>query len=201
MIFMLDTPDDLTECESEMGMAIEQLFTPLTRRNAQRPGAHFAMDNGAFSRFNPDGFRTMLAKHWDRRELCRFVALPDVVGSARRTLELFDHWYPQTEGWKRALVAQDGIENLTIPWSLIDAIFIGGSTKWKMSKDAEDVIRATKACDKWAHVGRINTPGRLEHFQPIGADSGDGTGPARFSHMREAIYKAATEPTLFSQAG
>ena len=199
MIVMLDTPDDLTECETELGLSVEQLFTPLTRRLPKRPDAHFAIDNGAFSRFDREGFFRILDKHKERRALCRFVALPDVVASARRTLEAFDHWHGILEGWPRALVAQDGIENLPIPWSAIDAIFIGGSTKFKLSKDAADVIRAAKILGKWVHAGRVNTPGRLEYFDDLGADSIDGTGLARYSWMREEIYRAANEPDLFSQ--
>ena len=130
---------------------------------------------------------------------CRFVALPDVVGSARRTLEAFDHWYGILEGWPRALVAQDGIESLPIPWSGIDAIFIGGSTKFKLGKDAADVIRTAKIMGKWVHAGRVNTPGRLEYFDDLGADSIDGTGLARYSWMRESIHRAATEPNMFSE--
>ena len=91
MIVMLDTSQKFDSCESELGCAVEQLFTPLTRYNAQRPADHFAMDNGAFSRFNTDGFLTMLEKHKERRKLCRFVAVPDVVSSAIRTLEVFEH--------------------------------------------------------------------------------------------------------------
>ena len=196
---MLDTPDDLTECESELGLSVEQLFTPLTRRLPQRPDARFAIDNGSFGKFNLEGFLRILEKHKERRDLCRFVALPDVVASARRTLEAFDHWYPKLDGWPRALVAQDGIENLPIPWALIDAVFIGGSTKFKLSTDAADVIRTAKICGKWVHVGRVNTPGRLEYVEELGADSMDGTGLARYTWMREKIYRAANEPNLFDQ--
>ena len=49
---------------------------------------------------------------------------------------------------------------------------------------------------KWCHVGRINTPGRLEYFQAFGADSCDGTGLAQYSHMRKAIYDDQTNPRL-----
>lgn len=197
MIIMMDTPESLEVCEREIGLPCEQMFTPLTRYNAQRPEQEFCMDNGGFSRFNPTGFRKMLRKHEARKHLCRFVALPDVVASARRTLECFDVWYEELEGWKRALVAQDGMEDLDIPWARIDAVFIGGSTKWKLSQAAADVVIAAKICEKWAHVGRINTPGRLEKFQEIGADSGDGSGLAQFTWMRDKIYRAVHEPGLF----
>jgi hypothetical protein len=198
MIFMADTSDDLGKLETEMGCQVEELFTPLTRRNPKRPDAPFACDNGGFSRFDSDEFEKMLAKHRDRRHLCRFVAVPDVVGNARRTLEAFEWWRDKISGWPLAFVAQDGIENLTIPWQSIDAIFIGGSTGWKLSKHAADVIRTAIICDKWVHVGRVNTPGRWEYFEGLGAHSCDGTGLARYSWMRQAIYQAANQPGLFS---
>ena len=199
MIVLLDTPQDLSECEAELGVPVEQLLTPLTRRKPQRPDQEYGIDNGAFSAFDRDGFLRLLDRNQDRKHLCRFVALPDVVGSARRTLEAFDYWYPLLSGWKKALVAQDGLEDLPIAWTLIDAIFIGGTTQWKMSKHAADVIRTAKICRKWVHVGRVNTPGRFEYFDGLGADSIDGTGLSRYSWMREKVYRSVHEPQLFSE--
>lgn len=199
MIFMMDTSESLDVCEAEIGLPCEQMFTPLTRYNAQRPDKRFCMDNGAFKRFAAEGFRKMLRKHEARKALCRFVAVPDVVASARRTLECFEFWYEQLSGWPRALVAQDGIEDLTIPWDRIDAIFIGGSTKWKLSQCAADVVRAAKICEKWTHIGRINTPNRLEYFIDLGADSGDGSGASRFTWMRENMRRQIHEPNLFTE--
>jgi hypothetical protein len=197
MIAMLDTSQDFTVCETELGVPVEQLLTPLTRYRPQRPDESFAIDNGAFSGFDRAGFERLLERHKDRQHLCRFVALPDVVASARRTLEAFEYWLERVPGWRRALVAQDGLEYLPIPWDQIDAIFIGGSTEWKLGKHAADVIRAAKICGKWVHVGRVNTPGRFEYFDGLGADSIDGTGLSRYSWMRERIYRAEHEPTLF----
>lgn len=199
MIVMLDTPQDMDECAAQLGgLPVEQLFTPLTRRRAQRPDQHFAMDNGAFANFDVRGFLNMLSKHSDRKHLCRWVAVPDVVGDARRTLEVFRYWRnrPELAGWPLAYVCQDGQENLPIPWAHIDAIFIGGSTDWKMSQSAAACVKAAKAMGKWVHVGRINTAGRYEHFRDMGADSCDGTGLARYDHMREAIHRELTEPKL-----
>jgi hypothetical protein len=196
MIVMLDTPQDLGVCAEELGCDVEQLFTPLTRRNPQKPEQPFAMDNGAYSRFEARGFLTMLEKHAPRKNLCRFVAAPDVVGSATRTLECFDHWLPQLKGWPVALVCQDGQENMAIPWGKIAAVFIGGTTAWKLGGGAAAIVRAANVIGKWCHVGRINTPGRLEYFKELGADSCDGTGLARYSHMRMAIHESAISPRL-----
>ena len=183
-------------CATELGCDVEQLFTPLTRRNPQQPERRFAMDNGAFARFEPEGFLKMLEKHRPNRDLCRFVAAPDVVGSARRTLECFANWQPKLAEWPVAFVCQDGQEHLEIPWNHCAVVFIGGTTEWKMSRHAAHIVKAAGVMGKWCHVGRINTPGRYEYFKDLGADSCDGTGLSRYSHMREAIHGRHAAPEL-----
>lgn len=201
MIVLLDTSHDLDECERELGCKVNQLLTPGTRFRPQRPEEEFAVDNSCFSRFDSAAFESLLERERPRRQLCRWVTCPDVVGSARRTLECFDAWADRLmdDGWPLALVAQDGIETLDIPWARISAIFIGGSTEWKLSKHAADVVRAGKICGKWVHAGRVNSPGRFEYFEALGADSIDGTGLSRYTWMRERIYRAITEPRLFEE--
>lgn len=196
MIVMLDTPQDLNLCSKEMGCEVEQLFTPLTRRNPQHPEMMFCIDNGAFARFEPKAFLSLLAKHEPRKDLCRFVAAPDVVGSARRTLECFKVWQPRLANWPVGFVCQDGQEGLEIPWEFCAAVFIGGSTEWKMSNHAAAIVKAAKVIGKWCHVGRVNTPGRLEYFEDLGADSCDGTGLARYSDMRHKIWHEKNQPKL-----
>lgn len=198
MIALLDTSEDLTVAQSEIGCGVEQLLTPLTRFKRQRPDDYFAIDNGCFAGFDEVAFLSLLEREHDSRKLCRFVAVPDVVASARRTLEVFEHWRYKLTGWNLALVAQDGQEDLSIPWEGIQAVFIGGSTKWKLGKAAADVCRAGKAVGKWVHAGRVNTPARFEYFAELGADSIDGTGLSRYSWMREAIHAQETKPRLFA---
>lgn len=187
MIALLDNGQDLDECAAEMGCEVGQLLTPLTRYRLRDPARPWAIDNGAFARFDADDFMALLKREEHHRERCLFVTAPDVVSSARRTLEVFSYWRPKLAGWKIALACQDGQEHLPIPWSDIAAVFIGGSTSWKCSEHAAQIIKAAKALGKWAHVGRVNHPARWEHFEKLGADSADGTGIARYSHMREAI--------------
>lgn len=157
------------------------------------------MDNGCFKKFDEASFLALLAREKHARHLCRFVCCPDIVGSAIRTLEIFEHWRHNLKNWPVALVAQDGQEGLAVPWHDISAIFIGGSTEWKMGRHAAAIIRTAKILKKWVHVGRVNTPGRFEYFEDLGADSIDGSGLARFSWMRERIHRAATSPTLFTE--
>jgi hypothetical protein len=193
----LDNGQDLAECEREIGLPVGQLLTPLTRyrlRDAARP---WAIDNGGFAQLNIPGLRSLLEREERHRENCLFVAVPDIVGSAQRTLELFDLFAPDFEGWKVALVCQDGQENLPIPWARIAAVFIGGSTNWKCSVHVEQIIKTAKLFGKWVHVGRVNHPDRFRHFEALGADSCDGTGIARYTHMRQAIAVREENATLF----
>lgn len=190
----------LDEAEAELGERCEQIFTPESRHQAYRPECRFCIDNGAFSKFEEDSFLSLLERERPRRDLCRFVCVPDVVGSARRTSEVFEHWIKRLTEWPLAFACQDGQEHLPIPWDKIATLFIGGSTEWKMSQHAAACIRAANAIGKWCHVGRVNTPGRFEYFRDVGADSIDGTGLSRYSWMREAIYKNATEPLLIPKS-
>lgn len=196
MLALLDTSEALDVCALELGCPVEQLLTPLTRFIRQKEHQEFAIDNGAFAGFDCAKFVSLLARENAAKHLCRFVTVPDVVGDARRTLEVFDHWKYQLTGWPLALAAQDGLENLSIPWKQLQAIFIGGTTAWKLGEHARAVIRAAQAMGKWVHVGRVNTPGRFEYFENLGADSIDGTGLSRYSWMREAIFASAEQPRL-----
>jgi hypothetical protein len=199
MIAMLDTSENLETCKAEIGCEVEQLFTPLTRFRCQDPQAHFGVDNGCFKRFDESAFLSLLDREYERRHLCRFVCCPDVVASAIRTLEIFERWKDNLTGWPVALVAQDGLENMAIPWEDFSAIFIGGSTQWKDGPHAAAIVRSAKILGKWVHIGRINTPGRFEKFEALGADSMDGSGLARYSWMRARIYDAQHRPTLFDE--
>lgn len=185
MIALLDNGQDLDQCASEIGVTVGQLLTPLTRYRLRTD--LFAIDNGGFSGLDIPAFLALLEREEQHKEKCLFVASPDVVGSSRRTLEVFERWKLRLSGWKLALVCQDGQEDLPMPWDDIAAIFIGGSTQWKCSSHPEHLIRAAKALDKWVHVGRVNDPRRWSHFEKLGVDSCDGTGIARYTHMRTAI--------------
>jgi hypothetical protein len=187
MIALLDNGQDLDECAVELGCETGQLLTPLTRYRLRDPSRPWAIDNGAFAKFDREAFVSLLKREEYHKDRCLFVTVPDVVGSARRTLEVFEHWRDQLGGWKLALACQDGQEHLPIPWEHIAAVFIGGSTNFKASIHATQIIKAANAIGKWVHVGRVNHPERYEHFEQLGVDSIDGSGIARYTHMRKAI--------------
>lgn len=196
MIALLDNGQDLAECAVELGCDVGQLLTPLTRYKLRDPSKPWAIDNGAFAAFDADAFMALIEREQHHRDHCLFVTVPDVVASARRTLEVFEFWRPKLMGWRLALACQDGQEHLSIPWNDIHAVFIGGSTSWKCGDGAAQIVRAAKAIGKWVHIGRVNNGVRWEHFDKLGADSADGTGIARYTHMRQAIATRDHQGTL-----
>lgn len=198
MIALLDNGQDLAQCEIELGCPVGQLLTPLTRYRLRDPNGMWAIDNGWFAGGDIPAFYSLLAREAYHKERCLFVTAPDVVGSARRTLEVFERWRPRLDGWKIALVCQDGQEDLPLPWDEIDAVFIGGTTNWKCGPHAEHIIRAASALEKHIHVGRVNTPMRWDHFEKLGVHTCDGNGIGQRTHMREAIANRHEQKDLLT---
>lgn len=140
----------------------------------------WAADNGCFSaphKFNALVYIGWLARYQYAADRCLFATMPDVVGDARATLKQMQPWprILRALGYKAALVAQDGLEDLTVPWDEFDVLFVGGSTDWKLGDAATALIREAKGREKWVHAGRVNSLRRLRHVQWQGADSADGT--------------------------
>lgn len=161
--------------------------------NAIQPGERWAADNDAFGAWDESRFRSMLDRFQDAPG-CLFVTAPDVVADARATAERFEVWQPQlaARGFPVALVAQDGAENFDLPWDRLDALFIGGSTEFKLSAAAADLGAEAKRQDKWLHVGRVNSQKRLRIAFAMQADSTDGTGWSKFPDT----YFKTDMPTL-----
>jgi hypothetical protein len=147
-------------------------------------GLPWAADNGAFSGFNEQRFLRMLDRI-EGRAGCLFVAAPDVVADAEATLGLFA-WRREiaSRGLPVALVAQDGLEALRVPWGRFDALFLGGSTDWKLGEHAQALCREAKARGKWVHMGRVNTRQRIRLAASWGCDSVDGSGFSRWPNAR-----------------
>lgn len=189
MKIMLDvSPAKLTEYRERYAHDFWQLRTPLTQY-ARAEGVPYGLDNGCFGRFERAAWERLL----DHADIDRpvFVTLPDMVGDAQRTAELFEAFWQRTQELPRALVLQDGIERVAIPWSDIVAVFIGGSDKFKTSPEAFAAARTAKMLGKWVHVGRVNTASRVLAWAGLG-DSCDGSGVARFDHMLEDVLAAVS---------
>lgn len=183
MKIMLDLgPTMISDREKKFGIDFFQLRTPLSRNRLT--GRPYGLDNGCFTKFRRATWMRMLDEAREVQPI--FAALPDVVGDARRTLELFSQFEEITEGIPRALVLQDGIGNFSIPWDRIAAVFVGGSDSFKISAECMNACKAAKILDKWIHVGRVNTVERLGQWVQI-ADSIDGSGISKYDHMLAAM--------------
>lgn len=109
--------------------------------------------------------------------LCHFAVAPDVVGDSAATLKRSAPFLPviRALGYPAALAAQDGLENLPVPWDEFDVLFLGGSTAWKLSTAARDLTAEAHGHGKPVHMGRVNSLRRLRYAHHIGCDSADGT--------------------------
>lgn len=147
--------------------------------NALIEGVVWCADNGCFGKGYPGDERwiTWLGNLRPHRDLCLFATAPDVVGKAEESLNRSLPWLePIRElGFPAALVAQDGMEDLDIPWDGFDALFIGGSTEWKLSEAARGLIVEANSRGKHTHLGRVNSRKRIRLAHSWGCDSVDGT--------------------------
>jgi hypothetical protein len=145
-------------------------------------GIPWAADNDCFQGLDPVAYTRMLtAIHGLPGGL--FVTVPDVVGDAQATLDLFDVWAERVRGTGLpvALVAQNGLTIFNAPWDRFDALFIGGTTEWKLSVDAHYLATYAKRTGKFLHMGRVNSRKRFDYARAIGCDSVDGS---KFSKWR-----------------
>lgn len=149
---------------------IGRLISPLSYN---RPPYYmpYAVDNGAFVRWDADGFKRLLG--WItfiHRPL--WILVPDVVGDRDKTLKMWDEWSPVVAetGNKLAFAAQDGMTENDVPPSA-HCVFVGGTTDWKLEN-----AHRFKGVAPLLHIGRVSTASRLRWAEKIGADSVDGTG-------------------------
>lgn len=174
--------------------AIGFISTPL-QGNKLIDGAAWCADNGCFGKGYPgdDKWLDWLETLVPYQDLCLFATAPDVVGDAEATLERSLPLLPKIRrrGYRAALVAQDGMEDLQVPWGEFDALFVGGTTKWKLSDKANQLATEARDRGKHTHLGRVNSRRRVLYAKtaipaspptdinpsghPGGYDSVDGT--------------------------
>jgi len=172
--------------------------------NGCGPGKNGMIGQG-FPGYEP--FLGMLQDHADYADDCLFAVAPDVVGDADGTLKR-SKWmleWIRYAGYPAALAAQDGLENLTVPWDDFDALFIGGSTAWKLGAAARRLIAEANRRNKWVHMGRVNTLKRLRYAATVGCHSVDGTfltfGPdINLPRLLRYLRIVNTQPTLWASS-
>jgi len=113
------------------------------------------------------------------RQTCLFVTVPDVVGDASATLKRYLETALHLVGWPLAYVAQDGQEALPFPEVPgFGTLFVGGTTKWKLSESCRSVIVTAQQSGKRIHIGRVNWRKRYNFFATMHGSEGwtcDGT--------------------------
>lgn len=187
-----------------LGRLIQPRHTSSIEKTAAS-GIPWAADNDCFQGLDADAYERMLHRISGLNG-CLFVTVPDVVADHAATAALWNEWAPIVKRHKlpRALVLQDGITTHDVPWRDVDAVFVGGSTEWKLGSDAARIVSTANARDKWTHMGRVNTERRIRYAKSIGIKSIDGTKWARFkrAHMRDGLrlVSSATQLNLLSEA-
>jgi hypothetical protein len=174
------------------------LICPAAGNSAPERGTVWAADNSAFSGFDEATFIQML-KRIEGRDDCRFVTAPDVVGDHEATLNLWEKWNPKIRnyGLTPAFVAQDGCLPDSVPWRDVGAVFIGGTTRYKLGEAAAAIVGEGNRQNVWTHMGRVNTARRILYAAALGTRSIDGSGFSRFSatHLPWAL-RLAKQPIL-----
>lgn len=168
--------------------AIGLIDTPRQRNTTQTDDLHTAdvpwcADNGCFSdRWDQTKWWQFLVNNSSRASTCLFAVAPDVVGDAAATEARSRPWLKAIRalGYPVAYVAQDGLEDLAVPWDDIDVLFIGGTTEWKLGRHAVELAHQAKQHGKRVHCGRVNSERRYQFAAApypygLGADSADGT--------------------------
>ena len=143
---------------------IGYLGTPRTLHNIP-DSMTFALDNDCFNDYNPDKIITMLKKYTSIANRCKFATVPDVVENAVKTTVLFDWWFHvyKRYGYTCAYVLQDGVTTNMIPYNRIGALFIGGSTEFKLSKYTAGIVKDAVDKGLWVHMGRVNSAARARN--------------------------------------
>jgi hypothetical protein len=86
-----------------------------------------------------------------------------------------------------AFVLQDGAERRgLVPWDApgLAAVFVGGSTAWKLGPAAADLVRQARRRGMMAHMGRVSSARRIRYARSIGCTSFDSS---RYSRWRTRL--------------
>jgi hypothetical protein len=187
MITYLANPSTPSVRDAMSSGRLAAIMTP-KQGNRLPEGAAFAIDNGCGPGADSQpgtgypgdrAYLEMLSRLSARaRSRCLFATAPDVLGDPVATLERSAPFVHRVRAWfglPIALVAQDGLEHLDVPWTWFDVLFIGGSTEWKLGPAARTLTAEAKARGKRVHMGRVNSLERLRYAAATGCDSADGT--------------------------
>ena len=179
------------------------MTTPYSVKKRPSCEWQWAADNGCFSnRWQSDQWLKWLSSI-PNTSSALFATVPDVVCDYRATLFRWSLYWQQVKelGFKTAFVLQDDATLKTMPINDMDVLFIGGSTEYKLSREAREIVEHCQNLGKWIHMGRVNTKGRIQIAYEWGCDSVDGTflafAPDANTERLIRYMKAGTQPQLF----
>jgi hypothetical protein len=196
------------EVRAAMSAGLIACMTTPAQGNRIPDGAEYACDNGKFGKGWPgaDRWFEWLCTTVDRYgpDRCLWAVAPDVPFDAAGTLAESLPWLARIRelGVPAAFAAQDGCDELGVPWDAFDVLFLAGSTEWKTGPVAEQLAREAKARGKQVHMGRVNSLARLRTAEWFGCDSADGTylafGPTKnLARLTDWLDELHHTPSLF----
>jgi hypothetical protein len=196
------------EVRAAMSAGLIACMTTPAQGNRIPDGAEYACDNGKFGKGWPgaDRWFEWLCTTVDRYgpDRCLWAVAPDVPFDAAGTLAESLPWLARIRelGIPAAFAAQDGCDELGVPWDAFDVLFLAGSTEWKTGPIAEALAREAKARGKQVHMGRVNSLARLRTAEWFGCDSADGTylafGPTKnLARLTDWLDELHHTPSLF----
>ena len=173
------------------------------------PDFAYAIDNGAWTThtrgcpFDFGAFVDAVEAHGGSAD---WVVAPDVVGGGPASLELSRGWVKWLKArCQRVLLAvQDGIPCTPATVAGFDGVAIGGLDPWKFAQLGHHCAAykpCTPSCgtsrawrdvcgpDRWLHVLRCNSQRRIRWCAMAGADSFDGSGPAKYDKHRQVLQR------------
>jgi hypothetical protein len=187
-----------------------QMVTPKAGNRLIAGGVPWALDSGVVKlvdgrpvtdpAWSPERYYDMLERYQDVPG-CLFACVPDVVADLAGTQAMWGRWWsgPTRMGYRPAWVAQDGCWYIPRP---AEALFIGGSTAWKLGPQARALAALAKRHGLWVHMGRVNSAQRMRFALEIGCDSVDGTflayGPDQnLPRLLRYLRQVNTQPSLW----
>lgn len=176
----------------DAGHGVGLMFTS-AMGNRPVPGVVWAADNGCFR--DPEGFDLQRYLGWLNardRDTCLFATAPDWPpmpdfgvpgGDWSATLDRFEEAAPviRAAGYRVALVAQSGLEVYLDQLEFwfwrgeVDALFLGGDDRWKVSDAAAELVQSARRFGLWCHMGRCDSARRIQRAYEMGCYSADGT--------------------------
>lgn len=147
-------------------------------------GVTWMGDSGCFGKGYPgdDGYLRWLEAQLPWQRWCVFVTAPDVVGDPAATLT---RSLPMVEpitamGYRVALVAQNGMEHLEVPWDRFGALFLGGTPHCRRCGYDHPVAGSGK------RGGRSNEPQPCPHCNRLMSEWKLGPGARQLAAAAKA---------------